>query len=756
MAKRRKRSRKEAPKKHELPGGFWRQVMGVVMVVMAVMLVMTWFGNGGSLLNQANEVMYGAIGLAIYAVPMLLVYLAVKIFRSEDNRLPVVMWVATILMVCWLAGMFGLPSVGRKELTGGVLGEGLNGVIVEFLNPGVAGFIYLALMFVTGLFILQVSPATAVRGFLEIFKTTRKKENRENAEVARKIEKEEKKAFSELEIKVNTGMNAGDEVGERESEPVMMELKKEERVGSSKEVTSQPAQALTSAYDPDWKMPGLNLFEKKKVSPDPGNIKQKAFIIKKTLSEFGIEVEMGEANVGPKVTQYEIRPSSGVSLSKILARDKELALNLAVENVRIEAPIPGTSMVGVEIPNVKPGLVSFRGMLASKEWERAGSPLAFTVGRDISGKAVVVDLAKMPHLLVAGATGSGKSVMTNVLVSSLLYRNSPSDLKMILIDPKRVEMALYQDVPHLLSPVISTAEKTLSAMKWAVNEMERRYTLMAEKKVKTIVDYNAKFGSRVKAEEKSGVGEKEDRDESGAEEMSKMPYIVIIIDEMADLMASAGKDLELLIVRIAQKGRAAGMHLVLATQRPEAKVITGLIKANVPGRIGFAVKSNIDSRIMIDQSGAEKLLKGGDMLLVSVETFGNPKRVQGAWASDEDIERLVNFLKEQRAPEYNDEVISQSVQIKGEEMEMAGGGVEGMARKFDPNDVLVRKAVEISLKSGKFSTANLQTWLGKGHGYVSGLAIWFESIGVIGPANGHKPRELLISSMEEFDQLAGL
>ena len=496
-------------------------------------------------------------------------------------------------------------------------------------------------------------------------------------------------------------------------------------------------------------MPTIDLLEKKQSPADAGNIQQNAYVIKTTLAEFGIEVEMEGANVGPRVTQYTMRPPAGVNLSKILARDKELALNLAVDKIRIEAPIPGTRSVGVEIPNTRSADVRLRGVLESPEWKRANDPLTFAVGKDISGKAVVANLAKMPHLLIAGTTGSGKSVMTNTLITSLIYRNAPSDMKLIIVDPKQVEMAQYNDIPHLLTPVIVSTEKALSAMKWAVNEMERRYTLMAEEKVKNITDYNDKMakGGKVTMTDKDGNEQKHDG--------GKMPYIVIIIDEMADLMMMAGKDLEMLIVRIAQKGRAAGIHLVLATQRPEVKVITGLIKANIPGRIAFAVGSSIDSRIMLDQGGAEKLLGKGDMLLLTTEMMGKPRRIQGAWACDEDVAKVTDFLREQRPPEYNNEVVAQPVQIKG--MGPTDGGAFGdLGRKYDPNDPVVRKAMEITLAKGKFSTAMLQTYLGKGHGFVSGLAIWFEEIGVIGEANGNKPRDVLISSMEEFDERAGM
>ncbi|MBQ3352699.1 DNA translocase FtsK 4TM domain-containing protein [Candidatus Saccharibacteria bacterium] len=733
-AKRGRKAKDPAPE-HELPGGFWRQVMAVLMLALAVFFVMTWFGSGGELLNNTDAALFFVIGYAKFLVPVLLVYLAIRIFRSPDNRLPIAMWLASILMICWAAGVTGIPTIGAEKPTGGVLGGWLNSLATKILDPGVAVFIYVVLIFITALFILQLSPKTVFKGLINLFKSN-KKEDSENAKIARAAEKAEK--TGDLEITVNSGVATVDNSN------------KKLKVNTMKSApAAKPAEekALVSVSDPDWKMPSLDLLEKKQSPADPGNHQQNAFIIKSTLAEFGIDVEMEGANVGPRVTQYTMKPPAGVNLSKILARDKELALNLAVDKIRIEAPIPGTRSVGVEIPNVKSADVRLRGILESDEWKTADDPLTFAVGKDISGKSVVANLAKMPHLLIAGTTGSGKSVMTNTLISSLLYRNAPSDMKLIIVDPKQVEMVQYNDIPHLLTPIITSVDKALSAMKWAVNEMERRYTLMAEEKVKNIVDYNKKMAKKaVAVPDEDGNEQKRDG--------GKMPYIVVVIDEMADLMMMAGKDLEMLIVRVAQKGRAAGIHLVLATQRPEVKVITGLIKANIPGRIAFAVGSQMDSRIMLDMGGAEKLLGKGDMLMLTTEMMGKPRRIQGAWASDEDVNNLADFLREQRPPDYNDDVISQAVQIKG--FGPADGGAIGdLGRKYDPTDPIVRKAVEITLSKGKFSTAMLQTYLGKGHGFVSGLAIWLEQIGVIGEANGNKPREVKISSMEEFDELAG-
>lgn len=737
---------KEVAPEHELPGGFWRQVVAVLMLVLAVVFIFNWLGDGGPVLQAVNDAIYRGIGYAEFLIPVLLVWLAVKIFRSEDNRLPVVMWVASILMIVWVAGIAGVPTHGVNVPTGGVVGEWLNDMMLQ-LGHAAAILIYIVLMFVTVMFILQTNPVTVFRAIGRIFKTG-EKEDKKNAKLMKKAAGEV--VEGEGEFKVNAGV-AVDEtpVAERASKLRGGKLGREEKVAPTTPQVD-PDKALVAVSDPNWKMPTIDLLEKKQSPANPGDIQQNAQIIKTTLGEFGIEVEMEGANVGPRVTQYTMKPPQGVNLSKILARDKELALNLAVDKIRIEAPIPGTRSVGVELPNAKSADVRLRGVLESKEWKNATDPLTFAVGKDISGKAVVANLAKMPHLLIAGTTGSGKSVMTNTLISSLLYRNAPSDMKLIIVDPKQVEMAQYDGIPHLLTPIITQVDKALSALKWAVNEMEKRYTIMAKERVKNIVDYNAKMASLADGEAGAAKeGEEAEKVNTG----ERMPYIVILIDEMADLMMMAGKDLEMPIVRIAQKGRAAGIHLVLATQRPEVKIITGLIKANIPGRIAFAVGSQIDSRVMLDMPGAEKLLGKGDMLMLTTEMMGKPRRIQGAWASDEDVVKVTDFLRAQRAPEYNEEVVAQQVQIKGVTM---GGdeGMLGLGRKFDPNDPVVRKAIEITLKQGKFSTASLQTWLGKGHGFVAGLAIWLEEIGVIGPANGHKPRDVLIQSMDEFDQLA--
>jgi len=724
MAKKRGKKHKEVGKTHELPGGFWRQISALIMIAAAILLVLTWFGTGGSILNAIHGGGLLLIGYASYLLPILLVYLAVSIFRSDDNRLPATVWIASILMVIWFAGIFGIPTIGNANPTGGILGELLNSAVIQLMEPSVAIFIYVVLILVTVLFVLAQTPLALFRSIAAIFRTSRSEEDISNAKIMRGTTEI---IGSEIkDLKVKSGVD------------VMEHSDKKSKKPAPAKADGDKKSALVAISDPNWQTPPVDLLEKKQAPTDAGNIQQNALIIKNTLSEFGIEVEMEGANIGPRVTQYTMKPPSGVKLSKITTLDRDLSLNLAKDKIRIEAPIPGTRSVGVEIPNAKSGDVGLRSILESSEWQDNSNSLVFAVGKDISGQAVVGNLAKMPHLLIAGTTGSGKSVMTNALITSLLYRNSPSDLKFIIVDPKQVEMAQYEDIPHLLTPVITSIEKALSALKWAVNEMERRYTLMAEERVKNIGDYNAKMaktGGKIVMDDAEGNPQKYDG--------GKMPYIVLIVDEMADLMMMAGKELEMLIVRVAQKGRASGIHLVLATQRPEVKVVTGLIKANIPGRIAFAVNNNIDSRVMLDMGGAEKLLGMGDMLFLTTEMMGKPKRVQGAFVGDAEIGRVADFLRHQSPPNYNTDVISQSVQIKGMP------GIE-MNTDLSGSGDLARQATEVGLQARKMSTSLLQRRLKIGYGKAAAIIDELEEMGVVAPPNGNRPRDMLISSMDEF------
>jgi S-DNA-T family DNA segregation ATPase FtsK/SpoIIIE len=462
------------------------------------------------------------------------------------------------------------------------------------------------------------------------------------------------------------------------------------------------------------------LLDQKVDKADAGDVEGNALTIKETLRNFSIDVEMEGANVGPRVTQYTLKPPTGVKLTKLTALENNLALDLAATSIRMEAPIPGKRAVGIEVPNVKAATVRLSSLLQSDDWLKSTGPLTFAIGKDIVGKPVVADLARMPHLLVAGQTGSGKSVMINDILTSLLYRNSPSTLKLILVDPKQVELTPYNDIPHLLTPVINEPEKTISALKWAVAEMERRLRTMAEVSKRNIEEYN------------------------NLKDTDNMPYIVIVIDELSDLMMMAARDVEALIVRIAQKARAAGIHLILATQRPSVDVITGLIKANVPGRIAFTTQSQVDSRTIIDQAGANKLLGRGDMLLLTSD-MPAPKRVQAAFVSDEETVKINDFIREQRAPDYNDEVVSQPVQLgKGSNvMSMGDGGHDG------GDEDMFHDAVRVVIENKKASTSLLQRRLRIGYGRAARLIEEMEEQGIIGQADGSRPREVLVSSLDQ-------
>ena len=717
MAKRKRRSsKKQSAPQHNLPEGFWQQATAVVLVVVALLLVIAMFGAGGPLMATILGAGQWALGWTIYLVPLIFAFIAFEIFRAESNRLPFVMEFGTVLFLVFIAGFFHLflaePADLQLAMTGvggGVAGYSIDRVMLSLLDAKTSGLVLLVLAFITSLFVLRVSPLSVFRGLYSLFRREQY-DDENNRAVAEKAAALDQKSSSIGELKLNEGV------------PTLASMRG--RGGLKNSMEKQPEEqqsALTIASDPNWKFPSVDLLEKKQSPADAGDVKHNAQVIKDTLGEFSIDVEMEGANIGPKVTQYTLKPPAGVKLTRITQLETNIALNLAASAIRIEAPIPGQRAVGIEVPNVKAADVRLYGVLNSQQWQHASSPLSFAIGRDIAGEPMIGELDKMPHLLIAGATGSGKSVMINTLLSSLLYRNSPSDVKLILVDPKQVELTPYNDIPHLLTPVIVEPEKCISALKWAVNEMERRYSLLAEEKVRNIKGYN-------ELKKNEGAG---------------MPYIVIVIDELADLMMLAARDVEALIVRLAQKARAVGIHLVLATQRPSVDVITGLIKANVPARIAFTVASQVDSRTILDQIGAEKLLGRGDMLLLTPE-LSKPKRIQGAFVDDPEVIKVTDHIRTQRPPEYDPEIIAQPVQLNGKGgvvMDFDGGG----------DDDMYKDAVRVVCESGKASASLLQRRLRVGYARAARLIETMEEQGIVGPADGARPRDVLISSPDELN-----
>jgi len=504
-----------------------------------------------------------------------------------------------------------------------------------------------------------------------------------------------------------------------ETEEEIKPEKAKERSGDKENASDIGAPALLiSTKSKDYKFPPLKLLKSSSEKPTVGDLRANANIIKRTLEGFGIPVEMGEITIGPKVTRYALKPAEGIKLSRIMALNQDLSLALAAHPIRIEAPIPGKSLVGIEIPNKVGSIVRLGSLLAYPDFKKAAN-LAFPLGRDVSGDPLFVDLAKMPHLLIAGATGSGKSVTIHSFILSLLYKNSPETLRMIMIDPKRVELSVYGNIPHLITPVITEGKKAVSALKFAIQEMEQRYETLLNAGKRDIISYNN--------------GRKDDF----------MPYLVVIIDELADLMTTFGREVEGAVVRLAQMARATGIHLVVSTQRPSVEVITGLIKANITSRIALQVASQVDSRTILDTAGAEKLLGGGDMLFISSD-LSKPRRIQGSFITEEEIVGVSKFVSSENPSSGEDELEDEL------DDSLSNGNFEDFMDE-DVEDDMYGEALEVVRRAGKASASLLQRRLRVGYARAARLLDIMEEKGVVGPQDGAKPREVFME-VDEKDE----
>jgi len=715
MAKKRKPSKKltaedkkKAEEKASKSAGFWRGVGAITLIIGGLVMAFGAFISAPIPAGLWNATWW-AFGAATIVAPVVLIYLGLSKFLSEDQQIPLSKLAGTVgLLVffsCWLYTAFvhtdaatGLQTGGH----GGEVGETIGRVVMDALGKFLASLIFFVLAIFSVLFTLGVEPKSLLKlgGLFG----------------GKKLEGDEDLAALKEKMSPGFQLHEGVPVEHHKGAPAAG------LAAAKKLAPDQDHAALTTASDPDWQFPPIDLLSDKQDKANAGDVTGNAEIIKDTFNNFNIEVDVEGANVGPRVTQYTIKPPNGVKLTKLTSLEDNLKLDLAADSIRMEAPIPGKRAVGVEVPNVKGATVTIRGLFSGLEWQESKGPLSFVVGKDIAGTPQVADLEDMPHLLIAGQTKSGKSVMINTLLASLLYRNTPSDIKLILVDPKHVEMAPYEDIPHLLAPVISEPEKCISALKWAVAEMERRLRAFAEVKQRDIQAYN-----RLKKDE-------------------RMPYIIVVIDELADLMMVASRDVEALIARIAQKARAAGIHLVVATQRPDANIVTGIIKANIPARIAFAVQDQVNSRIIIDQVGADKLLGKGDMLYKTTD-INRPIRIQGALITGDETNKLCEFLRKQKAPQYDNEVVTQPVQLSGR-----GGMVS--STEGTENDAAWKDAVEVVVNSGKASTSLLQRKLRIGYGRASRLMDMMEEQGIIAHSDGtNRPREVLVSSLDDvFDR----
>ena len=711
----RKSNKKKAPLLSPEARG---EILAVILTVLAVLLIFADFSFGGTLVTSMFHGAEMIFGLAAYILPVIFIMLAWRLFQPSKYQVRAWHYLALIVFVSAFAGLWQLgidPTTGLEVAKtgggGGLVGYGLANSMLPLLNRIASTIVLTAVMAIA----LMVASGLKLSDLAGALRTLFNREPKVIEPELKVNDATEVHASPELKVNDHSAAPVLPIRGTIGGDPMPMKpvIKEEDK------------EALTTSEFVDWKTPDMALLSQASSKADAGDVKANAAIIKSTLDSFNIAVQMGEVNVGPTVTQYTFTPPSGVKLNKITTLDTNLALSLAAHPIRIEAPIPGKSAVGVEIPNKGIATVRLRSVLETPEWKAETAPLTFVLGRDVSGIPMFTDLAKMPHMLIAGATGSGKSAMINSFLTSLLYRNSPNDLKLILVDPKRVELGLYNKIPHLLAEVINDPEKAISALKWAVAEMERRYKLLSEVGNRNIIEYNK------------------------AHPDDRLPYIVVVIDEMADLMIVAAKDVETLIVRLAQMARAIGIHLVLATQRPSVDVITGVIKANVPARLAFSVASQIDSRTILDQMGAEKLLGKGDMLFASPEMM-KPRRIQGAFLEEDEVKAVTDFLKAQTPEDfaYNDDVLAQKVNLGGKSG--GGGGGDG-----EIDDDLFAEAAEAVIRAGKASTSMLQRRLRVGYARAARLVDLLEEQGVVGPADGARPRDVLVSSIEQVTGAGG-
>jgi len=721
--------------KHETKHG----LLAVVCIVLALLLTLAKFGFGGIVFGNIYFYLYLLFGSGYLFFPLALFALGYVFSKALRPHM-----VSTAFLgggIVFLSALSALDLRFREStsgyLSGGLIGNAITSFLNKLFDPTVSMIILIAVI-VVGLLILldtQITMDGRLFGKYLWGAPTVDPDDGNADDIS-----EATMPNIKMRKAVNSTENSDDSVDDDVpvERPVIAEVRKTKiippvKTGEISEEEFSTAFRSRGAFIP----PPLSLLEEDSGKPGVGDIKANSNIIKRTLLNFGINVEMDEISIGPSVTRYALKPAEGVKLSKIVGLQNDLALTLAAHPLRIEAPIPGKSLVGIEIPNSTKTAVRLGSMLASDPFASSGKPLLMAMGRTVSGSALFADLAKAPHMLIAGATGSGKSVTIHALILSLLYRNSPEAMRFIMIDPKRVELTLYKKIPHLLTPVITDAKKSILALRWAAKEMERRYEILEETGSRDVQSYHNNIY------EPAVLARKELDDELP----DPMPYIVIVLDELADIMTAYPRELEAAIVRLAQMSRAVGIHLILSTQRPSTEVITGLIKANIPSRVALQVPSQIDSRTIIDMPGAEKLLGAGDMLYLGGE-MSKPVRLQCSFVSEPEVKKVVKYLIDQ----YEDMVPSE---IHMSEPSSTGGvfdehTVTGFGDIEGDDDELYESAREAVMQAGKASTSYLQRKLKVGYARAARLIDMLEERGVVGPGEGAKPREVYSSGSADF------
>ncbi|MCX6765748.1 MAG: DNA translocase FtsK 4TM domain-containing protein [Candidatus Moranbacteria bacterium] len=746
MARKKNKERKERDKeesddakKGNVHGDAKRSAVAIFLFALAIIFVLGFFESAGALGKYLDKMVSLLFGWGKWLSPLVLIVAGIILLFRKETLFYVTKLVGLAVAFLALLGFFHLfldpeklAKFAQNGEGGGYVGFGLAYLLLK-VSEVTAGTVVLAALFLIGIIIaFNVSIAGFFRGMSAFWKRE-------------KTIKEEEVISSQPAA--DSGIEFVDSPEEEKKEAKSEGIKEEEKVEPQFSIKSIPwlsrdkKMEEPTSHKRSWQFPPLDLLEPESGKAYGGDVKRRAQIIEDTLKHFGIEVELGDIQVGPTVTQYSFRPAVGIKLSKITALSNNLSLALAAHPIRIEAPIPGKSLVGIEVPNKQPALVRLKDFLQSDAFKSRKSNLTIALGKDVSGSHIFSDLHRMPHLLIAGSTGSGKSLCINSILLSFLYQNSPDDLRLIMVDPKRVELSLYNDIPHLLSDVIVESKKVLGAFKWAIGEMEHRYHLLQDTGSKDILSYNQKIQSGQKI-----IYTDSETKEVREEKLEKLPYIIIVIDELADLMASHGKEVEGAIIRLAQMARAVGIHLVVSTQRPSVEVLTGLIKANITTRIAFKVATQVDSRTILDVGGADKLLGNGDMLYLSSQS-AKLRRIQGVFVSEAEVKKVVNFIKSQKWEIKEEELESLPGRQAGEENSglLENGKVDfsTVAASDLYEDNLYEEAKRVVIEAGKASSSLLQRRLRIGYARAARLIDVLEERGVVGSGEGAKPREVL-------------